>query len=69
MNTGESRCVAIGRTGSPAPLRSSLKDHTVRKTKDIGWDTLSTGELLRAAEDGAFEIFVTTDKTSAPSKI
>ncbi len=48
--------------GKPAPLRSFLKDHTVKKTKDLGWDTLSNGELLRAAEETHFEILVTTDK-------
>jgi len=48
--------------GTPAPLRSFLKDHIVKKTKDLGWDTLSNGELLRAAEEAAFEIFLTTDK-------
>jgi hypothetical protein len=48
--------------GTPAPLRSFLKDHTVKKTKDLGWDTLSNGELLRSAEEAAFEIFLTTDK-------
>jgi hypothetical protein len=34
----------------------------VKKTKDLGWDTLSNGELLRAAEKAAFEVFLTTDK-------
>jgi hypothetical protein len=29
--------------GTPAPLRSFLKDHIVKKTKDLGWDTLSNG--------------------------
>ncbi|HUE53951.1 MAG TPA: hypothetical protein VMO80_16530 [Terriglobales bacterium] len=48
--------------GTPAPLRSFLKEHTVKKTKDLGWDTLSNGELLTAAEEAGFEIFVTTDK-------
>ena len=48
--------------GAPAPLRSFLRNHTVKKTKDLGWDTLSNGELLRAAEETAFEIFLTTDK-------
>ena len=48
--------------GTPAPLRSFLRNHTVKKTKDLGWDTLSNGELLRAAEEAAFEIFLTTDK-------
>ena len=46
--------------GSPAPLRSFLKDHIVKKTKDLGWDTLSNGELLTAAEEADFEIFLTT---------
>jgi hypothetical protein len=48
--------------GTPAPLSSFLRDHTVKKTKDLGWDTLSNGELLRAAEKAGFEIFLTTDK-------
>src|SRR5258708_39263736 len=48
--------------GTPAPLRSFLKEHTVKKTKDLGWDTLSNRELLRAAEEAAFEVFLTTDK-------
>jgi hypothetical protein len=54
-------------TALPAPLRSFLKDHIVKKTKDLGWDTLSNGELLRAAEEAAFEIFLTTDK-NIPTK-
>ena len=48
--------------GTPAPLRSFLKDHIVKKTKDLGWNTLSNGELLRAAEKAAFEVFLATDK-------
>jgi hypothetical protein len=49
-------------TGTPSPLRSFLKGHTVKKTKDLSQDTLSNGELLRAAEEATFEIFLTTDK-------
>jgi glutamate racemase len=48
--------------GTPAPLCSFLRDHIVKKTKDLGWDTLNNGELVRAAEEAAFEIFLTTDK-------
>ena len=48
--------------GTPAPLRLFLTEHRVKKAKDLGWDTLSNGELLRAAEEAAFEIFLTTDK-------
>ena len=48
--------------GTPAPLSAYLKGHTVRKTKDLGWDTLGNGELLDEAEKAAFEVFLTTDK-------
>jgi hypothetical protein len=48
--------------GTPSPLSSFLTDHTVKKTKDLGWDTPNNGELLTAAEKAAFEIFPTTDK-------
>jgi hypothetical protein len=44
------------------PLGSFLPRPTVNKTQDLGWDTLNNGELLRAAEEAAFEVFLTTDK-------
>jgi hypothetical protein len=48
--------------GTPAPLTSFLTGHIVKKTKELGWDTLNNGELLKVAEEAAFEIFLTTDK-------
>ena len=48
--------------GTPAPLSLFLKDHTVRKAKDLGWDELSNGELLKAAEQAGFDLLLTTDK-------
>jgi|SRR5579859_361387 len=48
--------------GTPAPLRLVLKGHAVHKAKDLGWDTLSNGELLKAAEEAAFDLLHTTDK-------
>jgi glutamate racemase len=48
--------------GTPAPLQSFLQRHAIKKTQDLGWDTLNNGELLRAAEEAAFEVFLTTDK-------
>ncbi|HKV25326.1 MAG TPA: hypothetical protein VJN93_12100 [Candidatus Acidoferrum sp.] len=48
--------------GTPAPLEAFLAGHTIQRAKDLGWDTLSNGELLRAAEQAGFEIFLTTDK-------
>jgi hypothetical protein len=36
--------------GTPVPLRSFLKGHTVKTAAQQRWSTLSTGDLLRAAE-------------------
>ena len=47
--------------GTPAPLRSHLK-HEVATVLDLGWSTLSNGELLARAEAAGFEVLVTTDQ-------
>lgn len=48
--------------GTPAPLAPFLTEHVVRKTKDMGWNTLANGELLKVAEEAGFELLLTTDK-------
>lgn len=48
--------------GTPAPLREQLVGHEARSAHEMGWSTMSNGELLRAAEDHRFAIFVTTDR-------
>jgi hypothetical protein len=48
--------------GTPAPLIPFLAGHTVMKAIDAGWDRLANGELLKAAENGGFEVLLTTDK-------
>jgi hypothetical protein len=47
--------------GTPAPLRRALAGHSVATAYEEGWDTLSNGELLAAAER-SFDTFVTTDQ-------
>ena len=47
---------------TPAPLSSSLTDHTVTEARDRGWDRLSNGELLAEAERAGFDVFLTADK-------
>jgi hypothetical protein len=47
--------------GTPAPLRLALAGHEVRTAFELGWSTLSNGELLAAAE-GDFEVLITTDR-------
>jgi hypothetical protein len=46
----------------PAPLRHHLPGHEVIESATIGWERLSNGELLAAAEDEGFEVFITSDK-------
>ena len=48
--------------GTPAPLRHALAGHSVETAYEKGWSNLSNGDLLAAAEDAAFDVFVTTDQ-------
>ncbi|HXY25780.1 MAG TPA: hypothetical protein VEI73_14085 [Candidatus Acidoferrum sp.] len=47
---------------TPVHLRRFLGEHTVETAWQRGWDKLRNGELLRAAQDAGFEVFVTPDK-------
>ncbi len=46
----------------PRPLRRALTGHEVRTTAEMGWERLTNGELLDAAEAAGFGVFVTGDK-------
>lgn len=48
--------------GTPVPLRKFLIAHHVTTAFELGWGTLSNGELLKQAEDAGFEALVTTDQ-------
>ena len=48
--------------GTPVPIRPFLIGHTVRTAAQQQWDTLKNGDLLVAAEDAGFDVFVTTDR-------
>jgi len=47
---------------TPVPVRSYLELHTVRTAAQQGWDKLTNGELLTAAEEAGFDLLLTTDK-------
>ncbi|MBT9489745.1 MAG: hypothetical protein IV093_19735 [Rubrivivax sp.] len=47
--------------GTPAPLRKVLLGHEVTTAHERGWSQLQNGELISAAEEAGFEVFVTTD--------
>jgi len=48
--------------GTPLPIRPFLKGHSVRTAAQEKWDRLRNGELLTAAEQAGFDVFMTTDK-------
>ena len=48
--------------GTPKGLTRALPGHTIRTAQSKGWDTLSNGALLKAAEDAGFELLLTTDR-------
>src|SRR5579872_6201112 len=47
---------------TPVPIRPYLEGHTVSTAFRQGWDKLKNGELLEAAEQAGFDLFLTTDK-------
>jgi uncharacterized protein (DUF433 family) len=47
--------------GTPVPLRRHLPEHPVFTAFELGWSSLSNGDLLAAAE-GKFELLITTDQ-------
>ncbi len=48
--------------GTPAPLRTHLPGHTVDTCYELGWADIRNSELLKAAEESDYELFVTTDQ-------
>ena len=48
--------------GTPKGLVRALSGHTVHTAQSKGWDTLSNGALLNAAEEAGFELLPTTDR-------
>jgi hypothetical protein len=48
--------------GTPVPLRSNLIAHTVSTAFELGWASLTNGELLSRAESDGFDALVTTDQ-------
>ena len=49
--------------GTPAPLRNHLREHSVDRSSEKGWELLENGELIRKAEEEGYEVIVTTDQS------
>ena len=48
--------------GTPKPIARSLIGHEVSYARQIGWHELENGELIQRAEEGGYEVLVSTDK-------
>ena len=48
--------------GTPRGVASGLSGHSVEEARSRGWDTLTNGELLDAAEAAGFDLLITTDR-------
>lgn len=48
--------------GTPRGIARFLEGHTVIEARAQGWDRLTNGDLLLAAEEAGFELLLTTDK-------
>lgn len=47
----------------PRGLARALSAHTVVEARARGWHLFKNGDLLQAAEDAAFDVMVTSDKS------
>ncbi len=47
--------------GTPVPLRRSLNGHIVATAYELGWSTVTNGDLIRLAEQEGYELLITTD--------
>jgi hypothetical protein len=48
--------------GTPKGLIRALLGHTIHTAQSRGWDSLSNGALLDAAEEAGFQVLLTTDR-------
>ncbi len=48
--------------GTPRSISRWLQGHTVIEAIERGWDRLSNGALLKAAEEAGFDLLLSTDK-------
>lgn len=48
---------------TPAPLRNYLPEHSVDTAVENGWDELVNSALLDRAENNAYDVMITGDKS------
>ncbi len=50
-------------------MRRYLTKHMVRTAAELGWDRLSNGALLSAAEEAGFDVFLSGDRNIPSQQI
>jgi hypothetical protein len=53
----------------PRSLLATLPSYSVETARRMGWDTLTNGDLLAAAEAAGFDIMIIADRNIGISKI
>src|ERR1700679_4273320 len=48
--------------GTPKRIAPCLAGHDVTFARQIGWHALENGELIQQAEDGGYDVLLSTDK-------
>ena len=48
--------------GAPKPIARSLTGHEITYARPIGWHELKNGDLIEKAEEGGYEVLLSTDK-------
>ena len=48
--------------GVPRGLAASLRNHDVTEARELKWERISNGALLKLAEEAGFDLLLTTDK-------
>ena len=48
--------------GTPKPIAGSLAGHEITFARQIGWHGLGNGELIQQAEEGEYDVLLSTDK-------
>ncbi len=48
--------------GVPRGLAASLRNHEITEARQLNWERISNGALLRLAEEAGFHLLLTTDK-------
>lgn len=46
----------------PKKLRPFLPGHFIKTSRELGWDTLENGDLLKAGETNGYDVMITGDK-------